>query len=130
MSYYKVIYGRLKSYAPLEAYIGDKVYPVVVPETRVAPYVVYNDTSIVPTDTKSGASIQDDVRVQIDCYSVDFEEVQKINEVIRERLDQFSGTINEVRVIETRFVSQQTMGFDDLENVFRVMSEYRLKIVR
>ncbi len=59
------IYTKLTADSSVTDLVSNRIYPQVIPQDIDRPSVVYNTISTVPTNTKSGVSTLDQVRIEI-----------------------------------------------------------------
>jgi len=69
MSVSKVAYYILSSDSGVSAIVGTKIYPEVAPIGTVAPYIVYQEISNVPTQSKTAVSQTEMTRLQVSCFT-------------------------------------------------------------
>jgi len=69
-----------------------------IPDRRGSEWVIYNIISLVPHNTKDGASDYDQYRFQIDSYARTYPEVDTLASSVRSALDEYSGTIESVTI--------------------------------
>lgn len=125
---YKVITGRLFNYDDFTNIVGDKLYPVIIPQTRNFPAVTYSITTSNPEQTKDRTKC-DNITFQVDIYSNSYEQAHDITQIIRDRLHQFYGIVNgvESKVVLTSFADGAYTEELDLFNV-RMEFEAKLKL--
>jgi hypothetical protein len=125
---YKVITGRLFNHDDFTNIVGDKLYPVIIPQTRNFPAVTYSITTSNPEQTKDRTKC-DNITFQVDIYSNSYEQAHDITQIIRDRLHQFYGIVNDVesKVVLTSFADGAYTEELDLFNV-RMEFEAKLKL--
>ena len=74
--------------------IGTKVFPAIAPQGTELPYITYQIISNNADQHMSGASGLQETRIQLNCWSASYAEVQNLAEAVRESLLPMSGTIN------------------------------------
>lgn len=67
-----VIATRLRTFAPLAALIGGRVYPVHAPQTAITPLVVYSRIARERQSGMGSDSLLSADRIQIDCYATTY----------------------------------------------------------
>ncbi len=89
--------------------VEGRVFPLFVPQGELFPAIVY--TVIADNERKGlSCSTHQDCRLQLDIYDKSFEDVKKIEEVVKGIMDSF---------YLTEYSSQS--GFDQESNLFRVI---------
>lgn len=72
---------------------GTRVYAVLAPQGEVRPMVVYSRVSGLGVGNMGGASGLTMVRVQVDCWAQDMSVAANLANLVKSRLDGFSGEI-------------------------------------
>lgn len=98
-------------YPILSPLVDDKVYPLIVPELTVntPPYVVYTPVSAVAEQTFDGHTGDEWVRVQIDIYHKDYDELLTLSATIIQTLNQ---------ALSLKVFSNNSQSIDD--GLFRI----------
>ena len=91
--------------------VAATVAPGTIPDRRGAEWVIYNIISLVPHNTKDGASTYDKYRVQLDIYDRTYTTVDTLAASVRSTLDEYTGTAASV-VIDHVFFDGE---FDTVE---------------
>ncbi len=121
----------LLSDSSVTALVGQNIFPVVIPETKQPPYVRLSTASVNATPTKSGTSVVDEARIQIDVWATSQDTAVQIDEKIRAALDGYAGTVtvNSVAYLidGIRF---ESWGDDYEEDwrLFRRTSDYMVRL--
>ena len=102
------------------------VYPLRAEQGAAAPYIVYNVISNNPTDTKTGASLLDTWRVQIDVYGSTYAQCVSLSDSIRTTLDRYAGTVQTVKVDKIVFENEND-GFDDDAEYYHRRQDYFIR---
>lgn len=115
---------------------GVRIYPLTVPQQAARPYVRITEVAVEPSDTKTGASTLDAIRVQIDSYADSMLTAQQIDEAVRGAIDRYRGSVTVAGtggatyfVDGVRFESRNwTMETE--KDIFRISSDYQVRIHR
>ena len=83
----KVIYGRLTTDAAVTGICGLSIYPDIAPQNVQYPFIVYTITNSIPVDYKDGQSNLEEINIQIDVYTNNYETTQTLANNVRNRLD-------------------------------------------
>lgn len=126
----KVIYGRLSTDANITAITGINIYPDIVPQNVAYPFIVYTITNSTPVDYKDGQSNLEEVTVQVDVYSNNYDTTQTLANLIRNRLDRFTGTVNGVSVATIKYMSSDSQVYNADLNVYWMSVDFMLKMKR
>lgn len=112
------IYYKLSNNAGVTAITSTRIYPQVAPQTETRPLIVYNVISNVPTNTKSGGSTLDAIRVQITCLadSVDTyngqDKINAIGEAVRSLFEFIQNDTQASVTIQQSFFLGEVDSFD------------------
>lgn len=128
MSVSKHIYKKLSTTSNIQSAVDTRIYPEVVPQGSEFPCIVYSKTSIEPNDTKSGASTNDRINIQIDTYGETYQQTETISGRVRTALDRYSGTLEGITFQQVVFIDDSNEGRDDDRNVFRIRQQYQIRI--
>ena len=123
---YKVITGRLLQHEAFDNLVKDRLFPVIIPQTRSFPAVSYNTIVATPDLTKD-TTLQDTLTFQVSVFSTSYAEVYEVYEVIRDRLHRFEGIVNgvESRIILTSYRDQE---IDTETGVYSTIMEFDAKM--
>ena len=113
---------------------GYKIYPLTIPQQEELPAVRITTIAVEPSDTKTGASTLDAIRVQVDSYAKTMYAAQQIDEAVRKRLDRYRNSVS-VSGDTTYFVDgirfenrNETMETE--KDIFRISTDYQVRIHR
>lgn len=98
-------------YPILSPLVDNKVYPLIVPElaTHAPPYIVYTPISAVAEQTLDGHSGDEWVRVQLDIYHHEYDEILALSTKIIQTLNQ---------ALRLKVFSNNSQSIDD--GLFRI----------
>lgn len=77
----------------IAAIVGDRIYPVHLPQGMRAASVVYNRISEIEVTTNTGPSALVSTRFQFDAVSASVDEAAALADAVKERLGGFAGAI-------------------------------------
>ena len=122
------------------ALVGSRVYPVLIPKSATLPAVSLQVVSNLPSDTKSGVSTVDLIRLQVDSYGTTYATAAAVDEAVRGAIDKYAGTVNVTGVNLAASGVNYTIGgvryettqdiFEDQSEVFRLSSDYIVRLHR
>ena len=115
---------------------GYKIYPLTIPQEAELPAVRITEIAVEPSDTKTGASTLDAIRVQIDSYAMSMLTAQQLDEAVRGAIDRYRGSVTVAGtggatyfVDGIRFETRnQTMETE--KDIFRISTDYQVRIHR
>ena len=128
MSVSKHIYKKLWNTSNIQSVVDTRIYPDVAPQGTDFPCLVYSKTSIEPNDTKSGASTNDRINIQLDVYGTTYQQTETIGARVRAALDRYSGTLESITFQQVVFIDDSNEGKDEDRNIFRVRQQYQIRI--
>lgn len=126
----KLIYNRLATEGSITAYIGTKIYPDITPQNVQYPFVVYTITNSLPVDFKDGQSNLEEITLQIDVYTQSYDDTQDLANLIRNRLDRFTGIVEGVEVQTIKYMSSDSQVFNAELSVYWMSIDFMAKMKR
>jgi hypothetical protein len=126
----KLIYGRLSTASNITAIIGINIYPDITPQNVDYPFIVYSIIDSNPVDFKDGQSNLEEIDLQIDVYTQNYDTTQNLSNLIRNRLDRFVGTLEGVEVQTIKYVRQSSQVFNAELSVYWVSIDFMIKMKR
>ena len=125
----KAIYNLLRTDSDITNLVGGRIYPQIASQGADFPFIVYLLVDVDPSDTKSGVSTLDQSRYDIVVASKTYSEVSTITELVRNRLDRYSGTVESVVIDSIQFQSVDADN-DPATETYVTSSEYIIRIKR
>jgi hypothetical protein len=126
----KLIYGRLSTASNITAIISTNIYPDITPQNVDYPFIVYSIIDSNPIDFKDGQSNLEEIDLQIDVYTQNYDTTQNLSNLIRNRLDRFVGTVEGVEVQSIKYVRQSSQVFNAELSVYWVSIDFMIKMKR
>jgi hypothetical protein len=126
----KLIYGRLSSASNITAIISTNIYPDITPQNVDYPFIVYSIIDSNPVDYKDGQSNLEEIDLQIDVYTQNYDTTQNLSNLIRNRLDRFVGTVEAVEVQSIKYVRQSSQVYNAELSVYWVSIDFMIKMKR
>lgn len=126
----KLIYSRLSTDGSITAYVGTKIYPDITPQNVQYPFVVYTITNSLPVDYKDGQSNLEEITLQVDVYTQSYDDTQDLANLIRNRLDRFTGTVEGVEVQTIKYVSSDSQVFNAELSVYWMSIDFMINMKR
>ena len=126
----KLIYSRLSTDGSITAYVGTKIYPDITPQNVQYPFVVYTITNSLPVDYQDGQSNLEEITLQLDVYTQSYDDTQDLANLIRNRLDRFTGTLEGVEVQTIKYVSSDSQVFNAELSVYWMSIDFMINMKR
>ena len=126
----KLIYSRLSTDGAILAYVGNKIYPDIVPQNVQYPFVVYTITNSIPVDYKDGQSNLEEISLQVDVYTQNYDDTQDLANLIRNRLDRFVGTVEGVEVQSIKYTASDSQVYNAELSVYWMSVDFLAKMKR
>jgi hypothetical protein len=126
----KVIYGRLTTDAAVTGICGLNIFPDIAPQNVQYPFMVYTIISSLPVDFKDGQSNLEEITLQIDVYTNNYETTQTLANNVRNRLDRFVGTVNSISVQTIKYMSSDSQVYNADLNVYWMSMDFMAKMKR
>ncbi|MFA5162092.1 MAG: DUF3168 domain-containing protein [Elusimicrobiales bacterium] len=114
----QALFELLSHDAAVSAIVGDRVYPVRLPDEVMLPAMVYMKVSCIRYASHGGPSKLASSRFQLDCYSVDYLEAKRLALAAVSALHGKKGGD-----IQAAFNENETDGFSADDGVFRVTAD-------
>ena len=127
---WKLIYSRLSTDGSITAYVGTKIYPDITPQNVQYPFVVYTIVNSLPVDFKDGQSNLEEITLQIDVYTQSYDDTQDLSNLIRNRLDRFTGTAEGIDVQTIKYMSSDSQVFNAELSVYWMSIDFMAKMKR
>jgi hypothetical protein len=126
----KLIYNRLSTDGEILAYVGSKIYPDIVPQNVQYPFVVYTIVNSLPVDFKDGQSNLEEITLQVDVYTQNYDDTQILSNLIRNRLDRFVGIVEGVEVQSIKYMSATSQVFNAELSVYWMSIDFMINMKR
>jgi NAD-dependent SIR2 family protein deacetylase len=126
----KLIYARLSTASNITAIISFNIYPDITPQNVDYPFIVYTITNSTPVDFKDGQSNLEEIDLQIDVYTQNYDTTQNLANLIRNRLDRFIGTLEGVEVQSIKYISSNSQVFNAELSVYWMSIDFMIKMKR
>ena len=126
----KVIYGRLTTDAAVTGICGSNIFPDIAPQNVQYPFMVYTIINSLPVDFKDGQSNLEEITLQIDVYTNNYETTQTLANNVRNRLDRFVGTVNSISVQTIKYMSSDSQVYNADLNVYWMSMDFMAKMKR
>jgi len=126
----KVIYGRLTTDAAVTGICGLNIFPDIAPQNVQYPFMVYTIINSLPVDFKDGQSNLEEITLQIDVYTNNYETTQTLANNVRNRLDRFVGTVNSISVQTIKYMSSDSQVYNADLKVYWMSMDFMAKMKR
>ena len=124
----KAIYAILSTAVPVTGIVSTRIYPDMVTQDAIYPFVVYSITGILPSNTKDHASQMDEVTASVICYADSYNGVQDLSEKVRAALDgKTRGTYGGVSLQSIRITDQISTQMNIDKLVYIVDQTYQIR---
>ncbi|MFZ4773935.1 MAG: DUF3168 domain-containing protein [Terrimicrobiaceae bacterium] len=98
MMLHEALVCLLLSDATVATLVGNRVYPNVAPQTAPAPWIVYQRIDDNPIHSHGGRSYLSKTRMQLTMQGNSYEQLYRLVNAVKGRLDAYRGTINGLTV--------------------------------
>jgi hypothetical protein len=126
----KVIYGRLTTDAAVTGICGLNIFPDIAPQNVQYPFMVYTIVNSLPVDFKDGQSNLEEITLQIDVYTNNYETTQTLANNVRNRLDRFVGTVNSISVQTIKYMNSDSQVYNADLNVYWMSMDFMANMKR
>lgn len=122
------IYLILNADSAVTALVGDRIKPVIAPETTSYPYVVYSQLNELREASKDGPGTNDLYSFDVEIFAQTDSEAYAIAEAAQNALDWFSGSIGTHNVNRIHKTDQNDNRFEEQKEVFQITQTYTIRI--
>jgi hypothetical protein len=124
------IYHILTNASDVTDIVGSQIFPDVATQQAVYPFIVYEVSGTIPSDTKDGPSKLDEVSVNVMCYSNSYAQAQQLASKVRIALDRTKGTFAGVEIQSIQFTNQFSTAMSFEKKVYVLEQNYDVREVR
>jgi len=124
------IFNILTNATAVTDIVGSQIFPDMATQQAVYPFIVYEVSSTIPTDTKDGPSKLDEVSVNVMCYSNSYAQAQELASKVRIALDRTRGTFAGVEIQSIQFTNQFSTAMSFEKKVYVLEQNYDVREVR
>jgi hypothetical protein len=122
------LYSLLTANAGLTALVGNRIYPVLVPEPPTYPCLSYQVVASHSTYTFEGKQLGSKL-FQFDAWGTSFSDCKNILNALRNALDTYQGTLTDGTRVLCALSEQEIDQFEEDSRVYRSLAEYRIEYV-
>ncbi len=101
-----------------------RIFPTILPQGITANSITYFRASGQSEHTTEGRSSIAQTRVQIDCWSLDYEEARDLADLVQARLDGYRGPAGATGTIHGAFMVSERDLYEDVPKQHRVSRDY------
>jgi len=124
----KAVYNILSNASGVTNLIGTRIFPSIAPQGTQHPYSTYRVTNTEMVDTKANVIPRELPQVQIDVFARSREDAENIAAAIRSALHGYTGTVQGIKIVDTRIINQND-GTLDADYILHVVSQdYEFRI--
>lgn len=124
-----IIPTRLLGDSNITAIVGKKIRPHAV-KGEAMPYILFRRILTSRVYTFDGATGLADARLAVECWAKEHGEALELAELIRKRLNAFSGTLNGIEVSSLMLIDEDDAIVTDNDGTgvgpFGIRQEYRI----
>lgn len=111
------LYNHLKNDANVSALVATRIYPLKAPQDVQTPYLIYNEIIGKQKQCIEGGVYQEEIRFQVDCWSMKYSEIKQLKEAVTSALIGFKSSHN----INT------SGDYEDNTELYREIIDFKLK---
>jgi hypothetical protein len=124
------IYHILTNATAVTDIVGSQIFPDMATQQAFYPFIVYEVSGTIPTDTKDGPSKLDEVSINVMCYSNSYAQAQELASKVRIALDRTKGTFAGVEIQSIQFTNQFSTAMSFEKKVYVLEQNYDVREVR
>ena len=133
MSASKIFYSLLSGNSSVTGVVAAKIYPQQAPQLTEFPFIVFSEISKLPTNTKSGASTMDVIRMQVTMIHTSQAALDTLGGYVRAVLDYVQQQTIQGTYVQLISFQSETDAFDEgsgQDGVYLKYQDYFLTISR
>jgi hypothetical protein len=115
----------LLAYTPLTVLIGERVYPLILPQDPTLPALVYQRIGSVPEYSQSGYAGLTSARMQLTCWGTTLVSAKNTAEQVRLALGGYKGPMG-MSTVGASFIENEMDDLDEETGLFRVIMDVTL----
>ncbi|MGR3220735.1 MAG: DUF3168 domain-containing protein [Candidatus Anammoxibacter sp.] len=124
----KAIYDILSNDSDVLAIVGNRIFPIMIPQGVKKECITYQRVDSIPSNDKSGTSRLDVIKMDVDFWGSTFSTLKDLKEKARTALDGFNG-VNSGFTLSIIFESERDLFDDDVDR-FHINQTYSIRLKR
>ncbi len=120
------LYTRLSGHAGLSALVGDRIYPVKLPQSPVYPAIIYESRG---GDRLHNMGVDAGIRrpiFQIACFAATYDAATNVGEQVIAALSRFRGTVGGIVIQEILMIDEPDDFWSDEPPVWQRVLEFEV----
>lgn len=113
--------------APLTALVGTRIYPVTAPQGTAAAYVTYEKVTGNPYHDHGGSGNLRWARISYMCHAPTYSQAKAVADAIRDVLDGYRGTLDDVSIGSILSEEDADIGLDDVTRMQLVAVDFMVQ---
>lgn len=119
----EALFSFLVADTDLTALVGQRIYPLLLPQQPTTPAISYQRISTTPLYALNGNQQLTKVRIQFDIFGATLADAKSVAEALHSRLDAYRGLMGSVQVGSVFRASEMDL-YDPSVESFRVSTDY------
>lgn len=113
--------------ATLTAIVGTRIYPVTAPQGTAAAYVTYEKVTGNPHHDHGGSGNLRWARLSYMCHATTYSQAKAMADAMRNVLDGYRGTLDDVRIGSILSEEDADIGLDDVTRMQLVAVDFMVQ---
>jgi len=110
------------------ALVGQRITPLVLPQTEVLPAVTYQEISTAPYNQLGGRSKASQVRLQVNVFAKSYQEAFNISKAILDVLESYSGVSAALQINYISYAGKRDLYEED-SRLYHIASDYSILVI-
>jgi hypothetical protein len=110
----QAIYSLLSGDTSIQTMVGDRIYPLVAPQSITFPFLIYQESGHSRTASIAGNTMMRLFRCRIDGYSESYSDAKDIRDSVLDRLVNYNGTVGNISI---HYIDQEDTSDEHLPPV-------------
>lgn len=118
------LYTHLINDSGVSGIVGDRVYPLRLPQGFTLPAISYQRISGDRAKDLQGSTGHTSPRIQIDCWTKKYSDLKNLAEKVRLSLDRFTGNLGGGQYVQHVSLEGETENFEDDTEIQRISLDF------
>ncbi|SCY25230.1 tail completion protein gp17 [Alkaliphilus peptidifermentans] len=129
----EALFQYLSNHSDLKEKIGDRIYPIMMPQNAKLPVIIYSQIS-----TRRSHALQKDTgfvsqTIQFSCHGKSYKEAVALSKTLRKILQNFSGTMGDLTIQGVLLIGEVTLSQGTTTNYrtdqFIISTDYEFQYI-
>lgn len=120
------VYALLTNTPALTALVGDRIYPVMLPQTVVVPALVVTQLDEQEEITKDGP-VSNGWTFQVTVIAANNDQARQVSRIVKTALNWKTATLGTGENIRTRFEDESDASWEPEQRYFQIVQDFKAR---